>query len=135
MPKSSFCFHLMLFMCSSFGLLVLYSSKEELRASSCDFWCNILLPQVKVNLIFSFIDSLQSSCFVFSLNPFKYYGSFSMLNQTEKLPIRIEWFPSYCELRSALKTYGFLFNYLSRTESIITSKYSHLFATSLMLTI
>ncbi|KAJ6904578.1 hypothetical protein NC652_022561 [Populus alba x Populus x berolinensis] len=67
--------------------LMLYSSKEELRASACDFWCNILLPQVK----------------------------------TEKLPIRIEWFPSYCELRSALKTYGFLFNYLSRTESIITN--------------
>lgn len=67
--------------------LMLYSSKEELRASACDFWCNILSPRDK----------------------------------TEKLPIRIEWFPSYCELRSALKTYGFLFNYLSRTESIITN--------------
>lgn len=66
--------------------LMLYSSKEELRASACDFWCNILLPRSK----------------------------------TEELPIRIEWFPSYCELRSALETYGFLFNYLSQTESIIT---------------
>ncbi|KAJ6344922.1 hypothetical protein OIU78_007748, partial [Salix suchowensis] len=43
-----------------------------------------------------------------------------MLDQTEELPIRIEWFPSYCELRSALETYGFLFIYLSQTESIIT---------------
>ncbi|KAH8499516.1 hypothetical protein H0E87_018124 [Populus deltoides] len=59
----------------------------KLRASACDFWCNILSPRDK----------------------------------TEKLPIRIEWFPSYCELRSALKTYGFLFNYLSQTESIITN--------------
>ncbi|XP_011032310.1 PREDICTED: uncharacterized protein LOC105131168 isoform X4 [Populus euphratica] len=67
--------------------LMLYSSKEKLRASACDFWCNILFPRVK----------------------------------TEKLPIRIEWFPSYCELRSALETYGFLFNYLSRTESIINN--------------
>ncbi|CAK7332193.1 unnamed protein product [Dovyalis caffra] len=63
--------------------LMLYSSKEELRASACDFWCNILLPWDK------------------------YDGSISMLNQTEKLPIRIEWFPKYSELRSALETYGF----------------------------
>jgi hypothetical protein len=30
-------------------LLVLYSSKEDLRSSACDFWCSILLSQNKVN--------------------------------------------------------------------------------------
>ncbi|OAY51545.2 uncharacterized protein LOC110613563 isoform X1 [Manihot esculenta] len=55
--------------------LMLYSSKEELRTSACDFWWIILSPE----------------------------------NKAEKLPIRIEWFPSYSDLQRALDTYGFLF--------------------------
>ncbi|POO01134.1 actin protein 2/3 complex subunit-like protein [Trema orientale] len=50
--------------------LVLYSSKEKLRTSACDFWCAIL--------------------------------------SSEKELIKIDWFPSYSELRKALEVYGFL---------------------------
>lgn len=38
-----------------FGLSVLYSSKEELRTSACDFWCSIL-SKTEVNMIAVFIE-------------------------------------------------------------------------------
>ncbi|KAB2606644.1 hypothetical protein D8674_006361 [Pyrus ussuriensis x Pyrus communis] len=62
---------------------VLYSSKENLRASACDFWCAIL----------------------------------SFENEVDLLPIKIDWFPSYSELKIALENYGFLFNFSSNTDS------------------
>ena len=38
-----------------FGLTVLYSSKEELRTSACDFWCSIL-SKTEVNMVAIFIE-------------------------------------------------------------------------------
>ncbi|GLT65018.1 hypothetical protein SLA2020_374750 [Shorea laevis] len=64
--------------------LMLYSSKEEVRSSACDFWCSILSP----------------------------------INEVGKLPIKIEWLPTYMELKRALETYGFLFNFSSNPESV-----------------
>ncbi|XP_009356933.2 uncharacterized protein LOC103947715 isoform X1 [Pyrus x bretschneideri] len=63
--------------------LMLYSSKENLRASACDFWCAIL----------------------------------SFENEVDLLPVKIDWFPSYSELKIALENYGFLFNFSSNTDS------------------
>ncbi|KAK9940019.1 hypothetical protein M0R45_016697 [Rubus argutus] len=54
----------------TFNLMV-YSSKEKLRTSACDFWCAILSSENEV---------------------------------------KIDWFPSYSELKLALENYGFLFN-------------------------
>ncbi|XP_037492639.1 uncharacterized protein LOC105628018 isoform X2 [Jatropha curcas] len=62
---------------------VLYSSKEKLRTSACDFWCIILSSEKKA----------------------------------EKLPIRIEWFPSYSDFKRALETYGFLFDFSSPAKA------------------
>ncbi|GAV73453.1 hypothetical protein CFOL_v3_16939 [Cephalotus follicularis] len=66
--------------------LMLYSSKEKLVASACDFWCAILSSEKGVN----------------------------------QLPITIDWFPSYSELKTALEIYGFLFNFLDNVESANT---------------
>ncbi|KDP43973.1 hypothetical protein JCGZ_05440 [Jatropha curcas] len=63
--------------------LMLYSSKEKLRTSACDFWCIILSSEKKA----------------------------------EKLPIRIEWFPSYSDFKRALETYGFLFDFSSPAKA------------------
>ncbi|KAL5565803.1 hypothetical protein UlMin_028967 [Ulmus minor] len=54
--------------------LMLYSSKEELRTSACDFWGAILPSKEEIS---------------------------------KKSSTRIEWFPSYSELRNALEVYGF----------------------------
>ncbi|XP_021670843.2 uncharacterized protein LOC110657789 isoform X1 [Hevea brasiliensis] len=62
--------------------LMLYSSKEELRTSACDFWWIILSPD----------------------------------NKAEKLPVRIEWFPSYSDFQRALEIYGFLFDFSSHPK-------------------
>jgi hypothetical protein len=37
------------FICKWTLNILLYSSKEDLRSSACDFWCSILLSQNKVN--------------------------------------------------------------------------------------
>ncbi|MBA0708071.1 hypothetical protein Golax_020059 [Gossypium laxum] len=62
---------------------VLYSSKEELRSSACEFWCAILSSKIQVGM----------------------------------QPIEIDWYPSYPELKSALETYGFLFNFSSNISA------------------
>lgn len=43
----------------SFGLSVLYSSKEELRASACEFWCAILSSKNEVILIHVLLTSCR----------------------------------------------------------------------------
>ncbi|KAK5846946.1 uncharacterized protein LOC108480367 [Gossypium arboreum] len=63
--------------------LMLYSSKEELRSSACEFWCAILSSKIQVGM----------------------------------RPIEIDWYPSYPELKSALETYGFLFNFSSNISA------------------
>ncbi|XP_050214432.1 uncharacterized protein LOC126665631 isoform X2 [Mercurialis annua] len=40
--------------------------------------------------------------------------------KVEKLPIRVEWSPSYCEIKRALETYGFLFDFASQTNTLKT---------------
>lgn len=54
---------------------------------------------------------------------------FFLIDQDDKLAIRIEWFPNYSELKRALETYGFLFNFSLQTELVNTSKFASLFAT------
>lgn len=65
--------------------LMLYSSKEELRTSACDFWCSIL-SKTEVDLPFA----------------------------------KIDWFPSYSDLKRALEIYGFLPNFSSNRELLNT---------------
>ncbi|TQE10001.1 hypothetical protein C1H46_004423 [Malus baccata] len=69
--------------------LMLYSTKENLRASACDFWCDIL----------------------------------SFENEVDLPPVKIDWFPSYSELKIALENYGFLFNFSSNMDSAPSSKF------------
>ncbi|XP_015577597.2 uncharacterized protein LOC8275232 isoform X1 [Ricinus communis] len=38
-------------------------------------------------------------------------------NKVDKMPTRVEWSPSYSELKRALETYGFLFDFSSQTKS------------------
>ncbi|XVF05751.1 hypothetical protein REPUB_Repub05bG0199200 [Reevesia pubescens] len=59
--------------------LILYSSKESLRSSACEFWSAILSSKIQIGVP----------------------------------RIEIDWYPSYSELKSALETYGFLFNFSS----------------------
>ncbi|OVA17974.1 hypothetical protein BVC80_1835g379 [Macleaya cordata] len=54
--------------------LMLYSSKEDLRESACDFWCSILQSKTEVD---------QPS-------------------------LRIDWLPTYGEIKRALVVYGYL---------------------------
>ncbi|XP_057736365.1 uncharacterized protein LOC130982308 isoform X2 [Arachis stenosperma] len=61
---------------------MLYSSNEELRNSSSDFWCAVL----------------------------------SSRKEVDQLPVEIGWFPEYSDLRTALDTYGFLFEFSSSGE-------------------
>ncbi|MED6160897.1 hypothetical protein PIB30_055541 [Stylosanthes scabra] len=61
---------------------MLYSSKEELRNSSSNFW----------------------------------YAVLSSRKEVDQLPIKIGWFPEYSDLRRALDTYGFLFEFSSSGE-------------------
>ncbi|ONI00919.1 hypothetical protein PRUPE_6G111800 [Prunus persica] len=70
--------------------LMLYSPKEDLRASACDFWCAIL----------------------------------SFENEVDLQPIKIDWFPSYSELKIALESYGFLFKLSSNTDSACSNSAS-----------
>ncbi|KAF5727473.1 hypothetical protein HS088_TW22G01166 [Tripterygium wilfordii] len=67
--------------------MILYSSREELRASACDLWHLVLSSKAEV----------------------------------ASVPIKIDWFPGYSELRRALETYGFLFSFSSTTESVDTN--------------
>ncbi|QHO24462.1 uncharacterized protein DS421_12g372440 [Arachis hypogaea] len=61
---------------------MLYSSNEELRNSSSDFWSAVL----------------------------------SSRKEVDQLPVEIGWFPEYSDLRTALDTYGFLFEFSSSGE-------------------
>ncbi|KAL1367607.1 uncharacterized protein LOC107473735 isoform X1 [Arachis duranensis] len=61
---------------------MLYSSNEELRNSSSDFWCAVL----------------------------------SSRKEVDQLPVEIAWFPEYSDLRTALDTHGFLFEFSSSGE-------------------
>ncbi|XP_058750181.1 uncharacterized protein LOC131623194 isoform X2 [Vicia villosa] len=61
---------------------MLYSSKDELRNSSSDYWCTIL----------------------------------SSRKEVDQLSVKIDWFPEYSDLRSALNIYGFLFKFSSISE-------------------
>ncbi|KAK7312603.1 hypothetical protein VNO77_36578 [Canavalia gladiata] len=61
--------------------MMLYSSKEELQNSSCDFWCAIL-----------------------------------SFKEVDQLTVKIDWFPEYTDLRSALDIYGFLFKFSSSAD-------------------
>ncbi|XP_025641683.1 uncharacterized protein [Arachis hypogaea] len=61
---------------------MLYSSNEELRNSSSDFWCAVL----------------------------------SSRKEVDQLPVEIGWFPEYSDLRTALDTHGFLFEFSSSGE-------------------
>ncbi|KAL9296803.1 hypothetical protein ACSQ67_022699 [Phaseolus vulgaris] len=72
---------------------MLYSSKEELRNSSSDFWCAILSSEKEVNLFFT-----------------------TIFYQVNLVPVKIDWFPEYADLRRALDIYGFLFNFSSSSE-------------------
>lgn len=65
--------------------LMLYSSKEELRTSACDFWCSIL-SKTEVDLPFA----------------------------------KIDWLPSYSDLKRALEIYGFLPNFSSNRDLMNT---------------
>ncbi|CAK9187242.1 unnamed protein product [Ilex paraguariensis] len=64
----------------TFNLMV-YSSKEVLRTSACDFWCAILSPK----------------------------------NECDVLRVKVEWLPSYSELKRALEIYGFLLDSSSKS--------------------
>ncbi|XP_010521726.1 PREDICTED: uncharacterized protein LOC104800579 isoform X3 [Tarenaya hassleriana] len=70
------CAHAETLICKWTLNLLLYSSKEELRSSACDFWCSILESQKEVN----------------------------------GRPVKIDWLPSYHEIKGALETYGFQFS-------------------------
>lgn len=39
-----------------------------------------------------------------------------MLDQVDHLPVKIDWFPEYTDLRRALDLYGFLFKFSSTAE-------------------
>lgn len=46
-----------------------------------------------------------------------------IFNQVDLQPIKIDWFPSYSELKIALESYGFLFKLSSNTDSARSSKF------------
>ncbi|KAG7950355.1 hypothetical protein I3843_13G107900 [Carya illinoinensis] len=93
--------------------LMLYSPKEELRTSACEFWCAILSSKDEVililfcfleaNLIVIYIGEVQRVIF--------YWHSLSLSTLTFDLvdlqPVLIDWLPSYFELKGALEIYGF----------------------------
>lgn len=104
-----------------FCLSVAYSSNEELRTSACDFWCAILSSKNEVNLIFVLLLRRNVEFMTF-------YTEFILViysNQVDLQHVKIDWFPSYSELKLALENYGFLFN-SSTMEYVHSSKFSYL---------
>lgn len=126
-------------MCLSFGLSVLYSPKEELRTSACEFWCAILSSKDEVililfcfleaNLIVIYIGEVQRVIF--------YWHSLSLSTLTFDLvdlqPVLIDWLPSYFELKGALEIYGFQSKSSFNRDSLHAGKLFLLF-TSLLST-
>ncbi|XP_072081727.1 uncharacterized protein [Arachis hypogaea] len=105
---------------------MLYSSNEELRNSSSDFWCAVLssrkekaFPELgSCNLLQSFLNNELNSLVELAAEKVLHSSNEELRNSSsdfwcailscgkelDQLPVKIGWFPEYSDLRRALDT-------------------------------